>query len=296
MGLAIGDALGAAVEFQAPGFFEPVTGYRGGGPHQCCKAGDWTDDTSMALAMGDSLGDNGFDPIDQMCRYVKWMDAGAYTIPGYCFDIGNTTQRALMRFVNEHNTPYCGSKADEDSGNGSIMRLAPIPIYFADLYPGFIPKLLEYAKQSSETTHGSLKCISACQYMTVIMTAFMHGETKEAVLDQKHMLCAELVLEDQNFHPAIAGIVNGSYKSGKNIRGTGYVRDSLEAALWAFWTTNTFEEAVLAAVNLGDDADTTGAVCGQIAGSYYGESGIPKHLLDGLSGRDMIEGVLNKIT
>jgi ADP-ribosyl-[dinitrogen reductase] hydrolase len=296
LGLAIGDALGAAVEFQERGTFEPIKGYRGGGPHICCQAGDWTDDTSMALAMGDSLGEKGWDALDQMCRYVKWMDSGDYTIPGYCFDIGNVTQSALMKFQSNPHTPFCGPTDDEASGNGSIMRLAPLSIYFADLYPSKLDVLADYAKMSSQMTHGSCKCYSACEYMALIMAAFINGETKEDVLNNTHSIAQFLLNKtDDNFSVVVKDIIKGSYRSGKNICGSGYVCDSLEAALWAFWHTNDFKEAVLSAINLGDDTDTTGAVCGQMAGAYYGESGIPTDLLDGLGGKQMIENVLEKL-
>ena len=289
LGLAIGDALGAAVEFQDRGTFEPVIGYRGGGLHLCCKAGDWTDDTSMALALGDSIGEVGWKLKDQMKRYAEWMEKGKYTIPGYCFDIGNTTQRAIFKFIQDQTNPLCGLRDHSFSGNGSIMRLAPVPIFYADLYSDQIQKLLWLAYQSSSTTHASDACIFSCGYMTLIMSAFINGKTKEEVLNSKFY--------NPESASYLASIYQCEYKNKikDQIRGSGYVVESLEAALWCFWHSNSFEEAVLMAVNLGDDADTTGAVCGQIAGAYYGESGIPKHLLDGLNGKEMIEKVLEKI-
>lgn len=296
LGLAIGDALGQAVEFNPRGTFEPVTEYRDGGPHPCCEAGHWTDDTSMALALGESLGCSGFDAEDQMHKYLDWMEKGHYTIPGYCFDIGNTTQVALFKFFQDQRTPFCGLTEDGASGNGSIMRLAPVPIFFSNLYPNNIPELMDFAGQSSSTTHGSPSCVSACQYMTLILAALIEGEDKETVLGSDWAPANHLV-SNQNFCPKIAKLVQGVYKakSEDQILGSGYVVESLEAALWSFRRASSFEEAVLTAVNLGDDADTTGAVCGQIAGACYGESGIPTHLLEGLGGRKMIEAVLTKI-
>src|SRR5205823_9205788 len=128
LGLAVGDALGAAVEFQRPGTFAPVTGYRGGGPHRLAP-GEWTDDTSMALALADSLA-AGWDLNDQAERYVAWWRGGAYSVTGHCFDIGFTTRAALARFLETHDARTAGDPSGRASGNGSIMRLAPVPIHF----------------------------------------------------------------------------------------------------------------------------------------------------------------------
>ncbi len=124
IGLAVGDALGAAVEFKPPGSFEPVTGYRGGGPHGL-GPGQFTDDTSMALALADSIGKVGWDLNDQARRYVAWWQNGEYSVNGRCFDIGITVQGALSRFQRTENANNSGDSSDRASGNGSIMRLAP---------------------------------------------------------------------------------------------------------------------------------------------------------------------------
>ena len=130
IGLAVGDALGAAVEFRPPGSFVPVTGYRNGGPHRL-DAGEWTDDTSMALALADSISAVGWDLNDQANRYVEWWQTGKYSVNGRCFDIGITTRNALSHFTARKNALASGDRSDRASGNGSIMRLAPVPIRFA---------------------------------------------------------------------------------------------------------------------------------------------------------------------
>ena len=127
IGLAIGDALGAAVEFKSPGGFAPVSKYRGGGPHGL-DAGEWTDDTSMALALADSIATAGWDLNDQADRYVEWWKTGKYSVNGRCFDIGITTRSALGHYVAKKNALTSGDRSDRASGNGSIMRLAPVPI------------------------------------------------------------------------------------------------------------------------------------------------------------------------
>src|SRR6266446_4765315 len=140
IGLAVGDALGAAVEFSSPGSFAPVTGYRSGGPHGL-KAGEWTDDTSMALALADSIATVGWDLNDQASRYVEWWQTGKYSVNGRCFDIGITTRSALSKFLANNNALASGDASERASGNGSIMRLAPVPIRYADLYPNKVEEL-----------------------------------------------------------------------------------------------------------------------------------------------------------
>jgi ADP-ribosyl-[dinitrogen reductase] hydrolase len=125
IGLAVGDALGAAVEFSDPGSFAPVTGYRSGGPHRL-KPGEWTDDTSMALALADSIASVGWDLNDQANRYVEWWQTGKYSVNGRCFDIGITTSNALNRFLANKDALASGNSSEQSSGNGSIMRRAPV--------------------------------------------------------------------------------------------------------------------------------------------------------------------------
>jgi len=275
-GLAIGDALGAAVEFRQPGEFAPVTCYRGLGPHGL-DAGEWTDDTSMALALADSIA-HGWSMKDQMERYFDWFQNGKYSVNGMCFDIGNTTRQAMYSF--EESGCYKAEDNPDSSGNGSIMRLAPVVIK----YCGNVG-LHYYLMESSETTHGSSQCTDSCLALGIILQELMLGKSKEEVLSRDLFksipLCA-LVRE----------VVNGSYKTGKDIKGSGWVIKSLEAALWAFHTSESFEETVLKAVNLGDDSDTTGAVAGQLAGAYWGYNAIPKALIDGLAQKEIIEKYL----
>lgn len=293
IGLAVGDALGAAVEFMAPGEFEPVTSYRGGGPHGL-EAGEWTDDTSMALALADSIATVGWNLNDQASRYVEWWKTGKYSVTGRCFDIGNTTVAALRRFVQCQDATQSGDRAREASGNGSIMRLAPVPIRYAGLLIACVPELGNYAEESSLPTHASEDCVAACRYLAIVLAGLMHGNSREEVLDPKWRALKQLS-DDKPLTPSIQAIAEGRFRSKQPpaIRGSGWVVESLEAALWAFHDAVGFEAAVLKAVNLGDDADTTGAVCGQLAGAHWGESGIPIHLRSGLACIDLIETALD---
>ena len=290
IGLAVGDALGAAVEFSSPGSFAPVTGYRSGGPHGL-KAGEWTDDTSMALALADSMASVGWDLNDQASRYVEWWRNGKYSVHGRCFDIGITTRRALSKYLANKNALASGDASERASGNGSIMRLAPVPIRHADLYPDKLDELSRLADESSLPTHASEQCRSACRYLATVLVALVRGEDRAAVLSPGWKPL-QILNDIKPLHPLIQEVAEGSYRDNSAIQGSGWVVKSLEASLWAFHDADTFEEAVLRAVNLGDDADTTGAICGQLAGAFWGESQIPESLRSGLARMDMLENAL----
>ena len=181
LGLAIGDAMGAAVEFMRPGSFPEVTGYRGGGPHGLAP-GEWTDDTSMALALADSIAQVGWDLNDQANRYVAWWKKGEYSVNGECFDIGITTRRALSRFLKSGDANTSGDPSERASGNGSIMRLAPVPIHFASLFPDQLDELVTLLVDSSRPTHASPQCISACAYFGLVLCGLIRGGDREEVL------------------------------------------------------------------------------------------------------------------
>ena len=204
IGLAVGDALGAAVEFRSPGSFAPVTGYRSGGPHGL-KAGEWTDDTSMALALAESIATAGWDLNDQADRYVEWWRTGKYSVNGRCFDIGITTRSALANYVASQNALTSGDRSDRASGNGSIMRLAPVPIRFVHLYPDRVDELSRLAEESSLPTHASDQCVAACRYLATVLAALIHGEDRDEVLspDWKSL---QLLNSIKPLHPLIQEI------------------------------------------------------------------------------------------
>jgi ADP-ribosyl-[dinitrogen reductase] hydrolase len=284
LGLAVGDAVGTTVEFQFPGTFQPVTDMLGGGVFNL-QPGQWTDDTSMALCLAESLVEkNGFDALDQMKRYLAWYEMGYLSSTGKCFDIGGATRQALEKFRATGN-PNSGSTDPLSAGNGSLMRLAPVAMFYApDKNQARI-----YAARSSRTTHAATECLEACALFAGMLVAALTGAKKESILFDTDV--SDIRSEK------ILAIARGDYrdKPASQIRGSGYVVESLEAALWSFWTTDTFSEAVLAAANLGDDADTTAAICGQVAGSYYGESGIPRAWLERLHMRVEIAVLAEKL-
>ena len=231
LGLATGDAVGTAVEFQPRGTFPPVTDMTGGGVFGL-QPGQWTDDTSMALCMAASLLEcSGFDAEDQMRRYLRWYDEGYYSSTGKCFDIGAATREALERFRTS-GKPMSGSTNPAKAGNGSLMRLAPAVMFYADNRA----KARLYAEKSSRTTHAAKECLEACTLFADMLVLALNGADKETILSDSYTntICSIKLL----------AIASGTYreKSVGHIRGSGYVADCLEAALWCFWATDSFEQ------------------------------------------------------
>jgi ADP-ribosyl-[dinitrogen reductase] hydrolase len=288
LGLACGDAVGTTLEFRHRGSFISITDMIGGGPFNL-KAGEWTDDTSMALCLAASLVyHNGFHPVDQMNRYCNWMELGYMSSNGTCFDIGVTVHLALNLFRSTGN-PFSGSDDPKRAGNGCIMRLAPVPMFF---FPDHT-SAIHFSGESSRTTHGALECIEASRLFGSMLIKALRGESKNAILFGSHF-------QDKSHQPEsvpIRDIADGKYrnKTEENIDGSGYVVSCLEAALWCFLHTESFEEAVLQAANLGNDADTTATVCGQLAGAYYGVSAIPDSWLHKLVMRSDIEKLADQL-
>lgn len=283
LGLACGDAVGTTVEFKPRGSFQPLTDMVGGGPFHL-KPGQWTDDTSMALCLAESLLiKNGFDAADQMGRYLNWWQWGYLSSTGDCFDIGNTVSQALTRYQHTAD-PYAGSTDPDSAGNGSLMRLAPVVLfYFPDT------RLVQsFAADSSRTTHAAPEAIECCQLLAALIAKALEGAPKTELRQ----------LSLSTYHqPKVAAIARGDYlgKSQDAIKGSGYSVQSLEAALWCFHHTDNFRAAILQAANLGDDADTTAAITGQLAGAYYGVRGIPNNWLEMLYEAEEIAATADRL-
>ena len=283
LGLAAGDAVGTTVEFSQRGSFSPLTDMVGGGPFKL-KPGQWTDDTSMALCLAHSLLEcQGFDADDQMQRYCRWRSEGYLSSTGRCFDIGVTVSEAISQYLSTGN-PFSGSSNPFSAGNGSLMRLAPVAMYFSP----DLESVLTYAGESSRTTHGAKECIDACRYFAGLLHLCFAGEDKSVILDTQ-------VYSPQT--RKVTAIASGAYrqKSINQICGSGYVIESMEAALWCFASTDNFRDAILAAANLGDDADTTAAICGQLAGAYYGIAGIPAAWREKITMADAIQQLATRL-
>lgn len=272
LGLAIGDALGAPVEFTPRGEFPFVKGYQEGGRFHL-PAGAWTDDTAMALCLADSLVHNdGFDAEDLLQRFCNWAEHGENSSTGISVGIGQNTLRALGDFkrAGRLEAEAFGAKND---GNGSLMRLSPV-VCFASHH---LEAAMELAGAQSRTTHASYIAEECCRFTAGLIFKLLHGTDYEtAKADTLELGWTETLNEAIGF--PLTGVDDALIPSG------GYVLDSLRASLWCVENTNSFENAVLLAVNLGDDADTTAAITGQIAGAIYGYSAVPQSLKDGLVG------------
>lgn len=265
LGLAIGDAVGTTVEFRSRDTFEPVTDMVGKGPFNL-PAGYFTDDTSMALCLAESLIQYPYlDRKDLLERFSRWYRNGENSPTGRCFDIGGTTRSAITNF--EKTGSVLNNTDPWDAGNGSIMRLAPAVIKWHN----DSDRAIATAIMQSETTHGTIECIDSCDLLArVLLTAFV-AEDKEAIFN--------IDVKD-HWTPKVKEILTTLDVSRDEVKSSGYVIHTLHAALWCFKNTDNFRDAVLLATNLGDDADTVAAVTGQIAGAYYGMGNIPINWLD----------------
>jgi ADP-ribosyl-[dinitrogen reductase] hydrolase len=266
LGLATGDAVGTTLEFKPPGSFTPIDDLVGGGPFRL-KPGQWTDDSSMALCLAESILDtDGMDLSDQLRRYLLWRDHGYLSSNGRCFDIGNTTSSQLERF-RRSGEPIDPHPNPDSAANGSLMRLAAVPIRWWKN----VEQAAEQSGQSSRTTHPADRPVDACRFLGAMVGALIAGASFDEVTAPGFCTFGDL-------HPLVAEIAAGAWKGKQppKIRGTGYCIDALEAALWAVGGADDFRSAVLRAANLGDDADTTAAIAGQLAGARWGASDIPE--------------------
>jgi ADP-ribosyl-[dinitrogen reductase] hydrolase len=275
LGLAVGDALGTTLEFTERDANPPLTDMIGGGPCDL-KPGEWTDDTSLALCLADSLiACGGLDQRDLIERFVRWWREGENSPAGYCVDIGLTTREALQRFRRTDN-PSAGSSGPKTAGNGSIMRLAPVVLRW-HRQPD---QAVAAARAQGVTTHRHPAAVEGCVLLAEILIDAIVTGNKEMTLQPRH-----------STEPVIAAVARGSWrgKDREAISSSGYVAHTLEAALWCVDRAGGFAEAVLLAANLADDADTVAAVTWQIAGALWGRNGIPAFWLDRLAWREEIE-------
>lgn len=281
LGLAIGDAVGTTVEFRARDTFEPVTDMVGKGPFNL-PVGYFTDDTSMALCLAESLIEHPkLDRNDLLNRFSKWYREGVNSPTGRCFDIGTTTRSAIVNW--EKNGTVLNNTGPWDAGNGSIMRLAPAVIkYHTDS-----DRAIATAIMQGETTHGSVEACDSCDLLArVLLTAYVTDD-KNAVLN---------VDAQDHWADSVKNILTTLDVSRDEVKSSGYVIHTLHAALWSFKNTDNFRDAILLATNLGEDTDTVAAVTGQIAGAFYGMSGIPIMWLDKLYETGRFIELVDKLT
>ncbi|PZO03847.1 MAG: hypothetical protein DCF28_06685 [Alphaproteobacteria bacterium] len=274
-GLAMGDAVGTTLEFAARDTKPLLTNMIGGGPFRL-KPGEWTDDTAMAMALADSLASCGeLDEQDLLRRFSDWWRNGTYSCTGTCFDIGATTAQAIGRWE-QTKADNCGATDPHSAGNGSLMRLAPVPIRFWQDRS----KLRDAAARQSKTTHAAPEAVDACVVYADMIADAIEGKPRSAVLAAR----------TGEWAGAIVGINGGSWrgKQRADINASGYVAHAMEASLWAVGRCPDFERAVLLAANLGQDADTTAAITGQLAGALAGAASLPKAWSDRLALRPRI--------
>ncbi len=294
LGHAVADALGVPVEFSSRGALEraPVIGMRGYGTHGQ-PAGTWSDDTSMALCALAVLA-RGYCDLDEIMRnFGVWYSDGAYTATGECFDCGITCSRAIRRYYEtECAAAACGPDDERSNGNGSLMRIHPFVLYLLARDGALSDEGFELIFKASAMTHGHRRSLLGCAVYACVLAALLdaRGEAHPAEAVARGLAVArERFARDPEWEtygrllgPGFATL------AADDIRSSGYIVDTLEAALWCLLSTADYRDCVLRAVNLGEDTDTVGAVAGGLAGAFYGETAIPADWLDTLLLRDSI--------
>ncbi len=293
LGSAIGDALGVPVEFEPRRALQknPVTDMRWYGTHNQ-QAGAWSDDTSMSLCTMEALLQVGDVPAQAMAHFAEWRDHGHMTPYGVVFDIGNATSMAISRFCSKHTySPPWGGKAESDNGNGSLMRMLPVALWLHRLPP---ERIAERASEWSALTHAHPRARACCALYALVVRGLLAGQSVAESLAAASPVVHPMVGEHDG--KEMARLLDGSILAAqeKEVSGSGYVVHCLEASLWCLHRQKTFSDAVLAAVNLGLDTDTTGAVTGGLAGLVHGLEAIPMEWREVLANREMVEGLCGR--
>ena len=300
MGVVVGDALGCPVQFESRAEVarHPVTGMRGFGTFNL-PAGSWTDDSSLTLALLESIKRNGgIDYTDIMDNFVKWLDDGEFTPYGYAYDIGRGTMNAIRRYKHEHKPHRAGSYDEHNNGNGSLMRIMPAVLYCIERA---LPtdEAIGIIHRVGGLTHGHIRAKIACGLYYFMAAAILKSDgllndRLQAGIDTGFAFYERYLADHENleYYDRLHDLISFANLSEDAIRSTGYVVDSLEAAVWSLATTTDFETALLKAVNLGYDTDTVGAIAGGLAGLYY--QAIPEAWIDALQRREWIENLIEE--
>ena len=303
LGVVTGDALGCPVQFESRETVakHPVTGMRGHGTFNL-PAGSWTDDSSLTLALMDSIKrTGGIDCADIMDNFVRWLDDGAFTPFGYSYDIGRGTMNAIRKYKRDRKPHRAGSHDERNNGNGSLMRIMPAVLYCID--KGLADRdAIEIIHRVGGLTHAHIRANIACGLYFFMARAILTGcgalvDRMQAGLNQGFGFYENYLSDHDNLecYCRLRDLQSFSTLPVERIRSSGYVVDTLEAAVWSLITTDSFADALLKAVNLGDDTDTVGAVAGGLAGLYYGCEAIPEEWLAALQCRDWIEEMVSEI-
>lgn len=303
MGVVVGDALGCPVQFESREEVarHPVTGMRGYGTFNL-PAGSWTDDSSLTLALLESIRrKGGIDCADIMDNFVRWLDDGAFTPFGYAYDIGRGTMNAIRKYKRDHMPDKAGSTDETNNGNGSLMRIMPAVLYGIDrgLQDG---EAIGIIHAVGSLTHAHIRANIGCGLYYFMAASILKGSGALAArlqegLDKGFAFYGKRPAdrEDLEYYRRLRDLNGFAALPAGEIRGTGYVVDALEAAVWALLATDSFASALLKAVNLGDDTDTVAAIAGGLAGLYYGYEAIPADWLAALQRRDWIEDMVSGI-
>ena len=302
IGSAVGDALGVPVEFMSREelALRPVEGMQGGGTHGE-PLGTWSDDTSMTLCLLESLGRlHGIDYDDIMKNFVRWLKNAEFTATDTVFDAGIATQEAISRYLQGISPLSCGGSGEYDNGNGSLMRIAPLALFLAQKQVTATGDILQEAHRLSALTHGHPRSQMACGIYTLIAMNALHGvplsqsikdglQTAKTFYEKEPVLHAEVPSFGR-----LWDVETFRHLPKASIRSSGYVVDTLEAVIWCLLNTANYSDAVLTAVNLGEDTDTIGAIVGGLAGATYGCDSIPSHWKENLLKIDLVEGLCVK--
>lgn len=286
-GLAVADALGVPFEFRKRASISksPCVGMVGFGTHEK-PAGTWSDDTSMTLALADGLAAGERPDYSAiMDRFVAWYDCGEYTVDGL-FDVGGGCAMALNRYTIGVKPIECGGRGEWDNGNGSLMRILPAVLYSIKVFGGVDEKFIS---DMSSLTHGHATSCAACNIYAKVVQSILCGEN----LRESVMTATQTVGDGRSEFDRLKS-ANFFRLTENEIKSSGYVVDTLEAALWCLHGTDTYADCVLRAVNLGDDTDTVAAVAGSLAGLRYGIDDVPRNWLNTLRGKDIIDGVISR--
>ena len=299
MGAVVGDALGVPVEFNSREALRksPVVDMMGYGTYDQ-PPGTWSDDSSMILATLASL-QKGYDPEDMMKRFANWMVHGQYTPYGEAFDVGNGTKNAIVRYLMDGNSEHCGGDAVWENGNGSLMRILPAALYCVERahdYHITWEMAFRLIHRVSGLTHRHLRSQIACGIYMMICNRLLFTD-----LELKHSIMLgvndaflfyeklETNAKELSFYHRLKDVESFAALPETSIKSSGYVVDTLEAALWCLLNTSSYEECVLKAVNLGEDTDTVASIAGGLAGLYYGYDQIPEAWKCQIPRRDWIE-------
>lgn len=290
IGHAVADALGVPVEFSTREKLaqNPVTEMTGFG-HYDMPAGSWSDDTSMTLCTMEALGTVGLDYEHIMQNFVLWYNLCEFTPTGVTFDIGITCSQAINDyFFNQKPALLCGQTSERANGNGSLMRIHPVVLYLAEK-DFTLEEKLEKIYDVSALTHAHMRSKMGCGIYAFVLWELLKNPTMSALKKGLDKAAAYYAGQEELAHYSRLFEENFALTESKDIRSSGYIVHSLEAAIWCILTTESYKEAVLKAVNLGEDTDTVAAIAGGLAGALYGYEAIPQVWRDALIKIEYIE-------